>query len=40
MQKQKKPTIAETVITLGTFLVVLIGAMTIRYAIYLPQVLH
>ena len=40
MQKQKKPTMSDTVISLGKMLVVLIGALTIRYAIYLPQVLH
>ena len=40
MKKQKKPIIMETLVYLGTMLVVLLGAFTLRYAIYLPQYLH
>lgn len=40
MKKQKKPIIMETLVSLGTMLVVLLGAFTLRYAIYLPQYLH
>ena len=30
----------ETVLSLGVMLLVLVCAMVVRYAIYLPQVLH
>ena len=40
MNKQNKPINMETLVSLGTMLVVLPGAFTLRYAIYLPQYLH
>ena len=40
MNKQNKPINMETLVSLGTMLVVLLGAFTLRYAIYLPQYLH
>ena len=40
MKKQNKPTIKETLVSLSTMLVVLLGAFTLRYALYLPQYLH
>ena len=36
----KKPVFQETVRSLGVMLLLLVCAMTIRYAIYLPQYLH
>ena len=40
MNKQNRPINMETLVSLGTMLVVLLGAFTLRYAIYLPQYLH
>ena len=40
MNKQNKPINMETLVSLGAMLVVLLGAFTLRYAIYLPQYLH
>lgn len=36
----KKPMFRETVRSLGVMLLLFVCAMTVRYAIYLPQYLH